>query len=83
MRQIKKTHPLPSLQKWVRENRDLPNFNYKNGLPKLIKDEVRDQLMSEQYYLCAYSGVQIALGECHIEHLKPQNKCENGEDLDY
>jgi uncharacterized protein (TIGR02646 family) len=71
------------LKAWIDANKALPNFNYKHGLPSEVKGELRTCLIAEQFFLCAYSGVEITEGSCHIEHLKPQCECEDGEDVDY
>jgi uncharacterized protein (TIGR02646 family) len=44
---------------------------------------VADSLLAEQGSICAYTGVRIAAGSSHIEHLKPQKYCAYGEDADY
>jgi uncharacterized protein (TIGR02646 family) len=85
MRRIKKTHPPKLLREWIEECSDKPNFSYKTGLNSLpeVKAELLEQLIAEQHHLCAYAGVRIEERTCHIEHLKPQNKCDPGEDVDY
>lgn len=85
MKRIKKTHPPKLLRQWIEECSDEPNFSYKAGLNSLpaVKAELLEQLIAEQHYLCAYAGVRIEVESCHIEHLKPQNKCEKGEDVAY
>lgn len=85
MRQIKKTHPPKLLRDWVKTARDELNFNYNDGLNSYpeAKAELLEQLLSEQFFLYAYVGVEINGGTCHIEHLKPQNECMKGEDVDY
>jgi uncharacterized protein (TIGR02646 family) len=83
MRRISKTHPPKSLRDWIEANRDLPNCDFEHSLPSGVKAELRKHLIKEQYYLCAYAGVAIANGTCHIEHIKPQNRCDAGEDVAY
>lgn len=82
MKRIRKTHPPASLRAWVAINRDLPNFNY-GALPANTKAELKTKLISEQGFICAYTGREIQDDTSHIEHLKPQNKCAVGEDVEY
>lgn len=82
MRKIRKTHAPVSLRNWIAANSDLPNFSY-DALPVAVKADLKEQLISEQGFLCAYTGREIHDDASHIEHLKPQNLCENGEDVDY
>jgi uncharacterized protein (TIGR02646 family) len=85
MRWIKKSRPPKLLRDWIAKADQLTDFNYDYGLNSYpeAKKEVHDQLVVEQYFLCAYSGVEITSEKSHIEHLKPRNKCERGEDVDY
>ncbi len=84
MRKITKTNPPKDLCDWVIKNKGLSTFNYQ-GLSKQAKDALKQKLLIEQYYLCAYTGRQISDEVSHIEHLKPQEKCAygSGEDIDY
>ena len=84
MRRIRKTHPPASLRNWIAANRNLPNFNY-DALPVGVKAELKDHLLSEQGFLCAYTGRGIEDDDSHIEHLKPQSETTNepGKDVDY
>jgi hypothetical protein len=82
MRRIRKTNPPASLRNWIDANRQLPNFNY-DALPTGVKADLKEQLLAEQGFLCAYTGRGVADDDSHIEHLKPQNKCESGEDVNY
>ncbi len=57
---------------------------------KTVLDQVESGLFSEQGGLCAYTGHRISKagrveGQAgfHIEHLKPQDYCDAGEDCDY
>lgn len=84
MRTIKKQQPPPSLQQWRAQNHDKPNYGY--GLlrqDKVVTEEVQSQLLKEQGYLCAYSGVRIEAYSSHIEHLFPQEHCGKDAETDY
>lgn len=81
MRRIVKTHPPRSLTQWVRDNQGL-NDAYEH-LSAEAHADLHNQLLSEQGYLCGYTGRYISAETSHIEHIKPQTCCENGEDVDY
>lgn len=82
MRRVRKTHPPQSLRHWIAANRELPNFNY-DTLPSRVKADLKKQLLAEQGFICAYTGLGIVDTLSHIEHLKPQCECEPGEDVAY
>lgn len=82
MRLIRKTFPPPSLRAWTKVNQTLASFNY-SGLTAEVMVDLKEALLKEQGFLCAYTGQQISFESSHIEHLKPQNKCEVGEDVAY
>lgn len=44
-----------------------------------LKEETMDALLSEQGFLCAYTGVRIEQRNAHIEHLKPRSHDWNGD----
>lgn len=55
-----------------------------------VVEEVEDNLHGEQGAICAYTGrrIQLRVGPprkvgFHLEHLKPQEHCEEGKDTDY
>ncbi len=55
-----------------------------------VVEEVEDNLHGEQGAICAYTGrrIQLRAGPprkvgFHLEHLKPQEHCEEGKDTDY
>jgi len=48
-----------------------------------LKDEVRQSLVDEQGGLCAYTGIEIDLDSCHIEHLKLRSCWDDGSDVEY
>jgi uncharacterized protein (TIGR02646 family) len=82
MRRILKTNPTPSLRDWIKANKSLPNFNYE-ALPGAVKQKLKDQLLREQGFICAYSGQEISNDDSHIEHLKPQSLGKLGDDVAY
>lgn len=85
MRWIKKTRAPKLLRDWIAQADQLTDFNYDFGLNSCAeaKAELHLQLVVEQFFLCAYAGVEITTETSHIEHLKPRNKCKRGEDVDY
>jgi uncharacterized protein (TIGR02646 family) len=44
-----------------------------------LKDDVQDALLSEQGFICAYTGIRIDKDKSHIEHLKPRSHDWNGD----
>lgn len=38
-----------------------------------VKEVIREHLLTEQGYICCYCERAIDVGDCHVEHLKPQN----------
>jgi uncharacterized protein (TIGR02646 family) len=82
MRRIVKTHAPQELLEWREENKDF-NHSYNDlsctGAHRVLKEK----LLEEQGKLCAYTGTSIETKTSHIEHLKPQNKCNEWEDVDY
>ena len=87
--------PQPSeLIRWKSDNASQPQ-NLKYGVASFPKDAVRKSLLIEQFHLCAYTmrrlkteaeckagGLDTA-ASCHIEHILPQSRKVNGEDIDY
>ncbi|UPY35032.1 retron system putative HNH endonuclease [Sediminicoccus sp. KRV36] len=82
MRQISKGAEPAALIAWKAENRALPTYRYAS-LSADHRLALRAALVAEQRGLCAYTGRRIDPDSCHIEHLRPQAHCENGEDVDY
>lgn len=81
MRCIKKQAEPRSLLEWKKRMQlDAPqNLTY-NNLPttkdaseKSIRTEIKEALLIEQGYLCAYSLRRISVDSCHIEHILAQN----------
>lgn len=82
MRQINKSAEPAELTAWKAQNRALPNYCYAS-LTAAHRLTIRTALVTEQRGLCAYTGRRIDVESCHIEHLRPQAHCGNGEDIDY
>lgn len=83
MRAITKKREPSTLQQWkaVQINTQ-QNFNYTN-LPTLVKNDIKNALLIEQGYLCAYTMRRLeTVTDCHIEHVKAQAS-EPNLDLDY
>jgi len=82
MRKITKTHPPEKLSKWRDENREV-NHGYRDLLGTDAYHDLKSKLLQEQGSLCAYTGRSIDSSSCHVEHLKPQSKCADWEDVEY
>lgn len=82
MKKIAKRKNTPrKLQQWLRGQENV-NCSYAE-MPNEVRKDVKDNLLAEQGFLCCYTGISIDKDCSHIEHLKPQAKCLNGEDVDY
>lgn len=79
---VKNTEP-QALLDWKDEDkmfkRGKPNWDRVSGP---IKADIRASLLSEQGYICCYCESSIDIGDCHVEHLKPQGQFPL-EQLDY
>jgi len=84
MRKIDKGKQPPSLRQWCAKHQSDINYGYEL-IPSAIRDSVKDELLREQGWICAYSGRAISRQSSHIEHLKPQTpwKSQKGMDVDY
>lgn len=87
MKRIIKRQPPQELIAWTHgkktnEDGSAASWNY-DSMEAPLKDIVRKNLVDEQGGLCCYTGVRITKDTSHIEHLKPQEKCENHEDTEY
>jgi uncharacterized protein (TIGR02646 family) len=82
MKKIRKTNAPQELRNWIVENAEL-DHSYRALLGSDAHLKLKTQLLKEQGYLCAYTGQRIAGETSHVEHLKPQNQCDDGEDVDY
>lgn len=71
MRTISKRAEPPSLSTWKRKN---PHGCY-NELPEEIRRIIRQSVLEEQFYLCAYCCQQIQnIYACHNEHIEAQKR---------
>ena len=86
MKYIEKTEEPVSISEWKEANKNLKvNLDYRSFQRK---PKLRDELVEEQFGLCAYTGMPVdekRLGSfseanlsyaCHIEHMKPRKVCE-------
>lgn len=66
-------------------------IRYDNGLGNAERSPIKEALLDEQGFICAYTLKRIDKNSCHIEHLKPEELCrkhmdegiETVSDLDY
>lgn len=84
MRWIQKNNEPRPLVEWRNRYRKDVNFGYSlmRGDHEVV-NAINNSLLMEQGNLCAYTGQRIRYGSFHIEHLKAQAHCQNGEDVDY
>lgn len=82
MRRITKTNPPLELNTWLEENKEY-NHGYKDILGTKAHQMLKEKLLKEQGWLCAYTGKKIENETSHVEHLKPQTTCEEWEDVEY
>jgi uncharacterized protein (TIGR02646 family) len=82
MRKIVKTHPPQELSAWREANREV-NHTYSDLLGTDAHGALKSKLLHEQGWLCAYTGRAIDKESSHIEHILPQSKCAEWEDVDY
>jgi uncharacterized protein (TIGR02646 family) len=80
MKKIVKQAQSTELQQWRANNAGVPE-NLKYGCGGFPNDAVLKALLKEQGFLCAYTLIKISTNKAHIEHLKPQKKCNDGEDV--
>jgi uncharacterized protein (TIGR02646 family) len=83
MKRIRKTHPPKEFLEWIQKRRAADQrCNYKSlsGSPHI---KLKEHLLKEQGYICAYTGIRIKKESSHIEHLKPQTQCTDDETIDY
>ncbi|KAF0232370.1 MAG: hypothetical protein FD167_4748 [bacterium] len=83
MKWIQKKNEPVKLVKWCKDNKANENDKNFKYLDSEVKKELKAVLLKEQGWLCAYTGQDIDSASSHIEHLKPQHYCKNGEDVDY
>lgn len=82
MKKVIKTHPPKEFRDWLRENAKL-DCSYAALQGKDAHVKLKDHLIQEQGFLCAYTGRLIDKGSSHVEHIKPQTVCERREDVEY
>jgi uncharacterized protein (TIGR02646 family) len=82
MRKIEKEVEPKALTEWRCKFASDVNFGYQL-LPGTVRDEVKEALMREQGWLCAYSGQPIDMTTSHVEHLFPQDHCSKEESVAY
>lgn len=82
MRRIIKTHAPQQLTQWRNENRDT-NHSYQDLIGTEVHQALKEKLLKEQGCICAYTGRAVDKTSCHVEHLKPRNKCTDWEEVDY
>jgi len=83
VRFIEKGPEPPLLRKWRWDNTGLPqNLSYSNIPPQALA-ELRETLLREQGYVCAYTMMRIASSDKgHIEHVQPRSRYPE-RDLEY
>lgn len=84
MRWIQKRNEPRELTEWRARYKNDTNFGYDllRGSRDVIKT-VTDSLLTEQGWLCAYTGLRIDENRCHIEHIKAQDYCTPEETVQY
>jgi uncharacterized protein (TIGR02646 family) len=86
MRWIRKRNEPDKLIEWRSRYSSDINFGYallrKDRQGKTI-EEVHTELLKEQGWLCAYTGLRIEDVSSHIEHIKPQQHCQASETVAY
>lgn len=82
MRRIVKTNAPPELIAWREANRE-HNHTYSDLLGTDAHQTLKERLLEEQGWLCAYTGRAIENQTSHIEHVKPQSICDEWEDVEY
>ncbi|MCI0376292.1 MAG: TIGR02646 family protein [Gemmataceae bacterium] len=70
------------MTQWRAQSQADINFGY-DLMPVELRATVKVALVREQRGLCAYTGIGIDSNNSHIEHLTPQEHCQNGEDVSY
>src|SRR5688500_18208099 len=84
MRWIRKSREPSQLTRWRARYKNDPNFDY--DLLRISTDviaAIEASLLSEQGWLCAYTGCRIEDGTFHIEHIFPQDHCTKLEAVTY
>jgi uncharacterized protein (TIGR02646 family) len=84
MQWIQKQNEPRQLTEW--RSRFCSDINFGYDLLRKDKDAtdaVHISLITEQGWICAYTGVRIEADSSHIEHVKPQAHCEAIETVTY
>ena len=92
MKKINKTHPPLEYLQWLKIQKETGEkgnlyFNYDEGIESEAFNALKQKLIEEQGYLCAYTGIRISSdikvdgivlgkGTFHVEHLKPRTICK-------
>jgi uncharacterized protein (TIGR02646 family) len=86
MKYIKKKRPPAKYTTWRRRVAGTADNHFEHGLRHPEKGILKDALLDEQGYICAYTMKRINRDSSHIEHIKPESLCRKekvGSDLDY
>ncbi|EDM34433.1 hypothetical protein PBAL39_19120 [Pedobacter sp. BAL39] len=76
MKRIIKGHEPASFIQFKQENeKGGVKLRYDESLGSAQRTPIKEALLKEQGYICAYTLKRIALESSHIEHLKPEELC--------
>ena len=85
MKYIQKTGCPHSYSKWCTEVAEPNNYGW-SEVPSVQKNLILEAMIADQGGLCAYTMRRISNNSSHVEHIKPQSRCQEelrGSDLDY
>lgn len=83
MKSITKSPPPADYQLWYNTQKVLKvTFNYGSFLNPERRN-LKEFMVVDQGFLCAYSMKRISKIDSHIEHIIPQTLCSFGQDVDY
>ena len=68
---------------WIDQDGNPMNWTYEHDIGHDLREILKRSLVDEQGGICGYTGLRISVEESHVEHIKPQNRCVNHEDVDY
>jgi len=88
---IKGDEPASYIQTKLQNQKAGVKMRYDKNLGSAERTPIKNALLKEQGFICAYTLKRIDLDMCHIEHLKPEELCrkhmeegiETVSDLDY
>lgn len=86
MKYIKKEGAPADYITWCKNVAGTPDEHFEKGLRNPEKSNLKDALLQEQGYICAYTLRRIQKDTSHIEHIKPETLCRaelTGSDLNY